>query len=108
VTDEAKVENIDRFRDETDRARMFATLVHLRISQGFTQAAVASRMGVSQATISELENGWQEGRDSSASTVQRYARAIGMELRMWIEPKKPELVEPPAGKAEGSGEEGTT
>jgi transcriptional regulator with XRE-family HTH domain len=107
VTDEAKVENIHRFQDETDRARMFATLVHLRISQGITQADVASRMGTSQANVSELEQGWQEGRDSSISTIKRYARAIGIELRMWIEPKDPELVEPPAGKAGGSGEEGT-
>lgn len=105
--DENNVRRIEDFQDETDRARMFATLVHLRSSQGITQADVARRMGVTQATISELESGWQEGRDSSASTVQRYARAIGVELRMWIEPKDPELVEPPGAGTGGSGEEAT-
>lgn len=58
-------------------------------------------MGVSQPTVSDFERGGQEGRDSQVSIIQRYARAIG------IEPKEPELVEPPAGKAEGSEEEGT-
>lgn len=103
----ASVESIHKFRDETDRARMLATLVYLRDSQKITQADVARRMGVSQSSVSELEHGWQEGRDSSLSTIQRYARAIGVEVRLWVEPNEPELVEPPNLTSEGSGEEVT-
>lgn len=81
-----EVRSLHAFQDETDRARLIATLVHLRIQQGLTQAQVAQRMGVTQSTVSDFERGGSEGRDNSVSIVQRYARAIEVELRMWIEP----------------------
>jgi transcriptional regulator with XRE-family HTH domain len=98
---------VGQFEDETDRARLIATLVHLRVSRGITQADVARRMGVTQHRVSAFESLGQEGGDFQVTTVQRYARAIGVELRMWIEPKEPELVEPPGAGTGGSGEEAT-
>lgn len=105
--DEDNIRAIETFEDETERARLVKTLVDLRIQQGLTQATVARRMGIAQPTVSEFESQGQEGRNMSISLIQRYARAIEVDLRMWIEPNKPELVEPPIGKTEGSGEEGT-
>jgi transcriptional regulator with XRE-family HTH domain len=104
---EDNLRSIEAFADETERSRLIKTLVDLRQQQGLSQATVARRMGIAQPTVSEFESQGQEGRDSSISLIQRYARAIGVELRMWIEPNKPELVEPPIGKTEGSGEEST-
>lgn len=101
------VESIQDFQDETDRTRLLMTLVHLRTSRGITQADVAQRMGIEQRTVIAYEQGFQEGREYSIGTIQRYARAIGVELRMWIQPKEPELVEPPASETEGSGGEVT-
>lgn len=99
MTDE---ENVHRFQDETDRARLLTILVHLRQQQGLTQREVGLRMGIKQHTVSAFETGFQEGREYSIGTIQRYARAIGVELRMWVQPKNPELVEPPVGGTEGS------
>lgn len=98
----ADVESIQDFQDEADRARLLATLVYLRTSRGITQADVARRLGIKQHTVSAYETGFRDGREFSIGTIQRYAHAIGVELRMWIQPKDPELVEPPAGETEGS------
>jgi transcriptional regulator with XRE-family HTH domain len=90
MTEPDNLTSIHTFQDETERARLATILVHLRIQQGITQAQVARRMGVTQPTVSEFEQQGQEGRGYSIGTIQRYARAIDVELRMWIEPKKPE------------------
>lgn len=90
------VQDIHAFADETSRARLISTLVHLRTHQGLTQDEVAHRMGITQSTLSKFEQQGQEGgRDSTVSLIQRYARAVNVEVRMWIEPNNPELVEPP-------------
>jgi len=103
----AELVDLDAFRNETVRARLIVILVNLRIQQGLTQAEVARRMGINQPTVSAFERQGQEGRDCAISTVQRYARAIDAELYMWVMPGFPGMAEPPAGKTEGSGEEGT-
>lgn len=106
--EDAKRREIEAFEDATERARLITTLVELRQEYGLSQKEVGRRMGWQQWTVSAFEQGGQEGRDYSTLTIRRYARAIGVEVRMWIEPKKPELVEPPAaGVTEGSAEEGT-
>lgn len=97
-------ESVQAFEDETRRAWLITILVDLRLKQGLKQADVARRMGVTQQVVSYFERNGQEGHDVSVSTVQRYARAVGVELRMWIEPK---MVEPPVDKTEGSGQEVT-
>lgn len=108
MTDEDSVRRAaEEFEDATERARLITTLVDLRLEYGLSQKEVGRRMGWKQSTVSAFEQGGQEGRDYGYSTIKRYARAIGVEVRMWIEPKKPELVEPPVGGTEGSVEEGT-
>lgn len=84
----SELEKLHAFADETDRARLLSTLVHLRISRGITQADVARRMGLKQSTVSAFEHGFQEGREYSIGTIQRYARAIDVDLRLSIEPKE--------------------
>jgi transcriptional regulator with XRE-family HTH domain len=96
MTEQDKLKKLDAFEDETDRARLITALVDLRTKQHLTQAEVARRMGITQSTVSQFEQQGQEGRDSTVTLIQRYARAIDVELRMWIEPKKPEAVETPA------------
>jgi transcriptional regulator with XRE-family HTH domain len=98
----SREENIHRFEDETQRAKLISYLVMIRQRQGLTQVEVARRMGVTQATVSDFERSGQEGRDSTVSIVQRYARALDVHLRMWVE-----VVEPPADETEGSGTEST-
>lgn len=122
------------FDDETQRARLVMALVELRLRQGITQAEVAGRMGVTQPTVSDFERNGQEGRVSSLSLIQRYARAVGARVRTWVEEPTSDpltftfadgstvtadraevltgridlrgrVVEPPTGKAEGSGGE---
>ncbi len=80
--------------DETDRGRVVLELVMLRRAFGLSQSDLAKRMSVSQATLSEFES----GGGTKLSTLQRYARAVGAKLVVVVVP----LVEPPAGKAEGS------
>lgn len=93
------VEDTFRIQDENSRLALHRALVAIRIGLGWTQQDVATRMGVSQSTVSEFE---REVRDSTVSIIARYAWAVGVELQMWIEPKDPELVEPPVGGTEGS------
>ena len=48
-------------------------LIHLRKSKGLTQAEVAERIGVTQATVSRLESG---SRSPDPVTVRRYLAAV--------------------------------
>jgi len=62
-------------------ARMMSTvaeLVRLREAAGLTQKEMAERFGVSQARISQIEN----GRDFHFSTLQKYIAALGGTLRV--------------------------
>ena len=54
-----------------------ALLTGVRTTQGLSQAAMALRLGTTQQVISGIEN----ARDPHASTVERYLRALGWELR---------------------------
>ena len=49
-------------------------LVERRISLGLSQTEVAARMGTSQSAVARLESG---ATDARASTLERYAAAIG-------------------------------
>jgi predicted transcriptional regulator len=57
-----------------------------RVRLGLTQTEVAARMGTSQSAVARLEAG--EG-DIRLSTLERYASAIGMELRFDLKRGKP-------------------
>jgi transcriptional regulator with XRE-family HTH domain len=61
-----------------------------RTSLKLTQAEVAKRMGTTQSAVSDLESGRAE---PMVGTMQRYAAAVGLRLRMvleidWEKPQK--------------------
>lgn len=65
-------------------------LVQERVNAGLSQREVASRMGVTQPTVSSIE---RLGSDLKLSTVRRYALAVGAMVKYQVEPAE-----------EGSGE----
>lgn len=62
-----------------DRERKL-TLSILRKSQDLTQAQIAERAGISQSEISRAE----QRSDCLLSTIDRYAKALGGELRIAV------------------------
>ncbi len=60
------------------RRNLAEELVTERVRVGLTQTEVAARMGTSQSAVARLEAG---DIDIRLSTLERYASAIGMELR---------------------------
>ena len=61
-------------------------LLKARARAGLTQEAVAERMGTTKSAVSRLEG---PGRHApSLSTLQRYAKAVGCELRISLVPQK--------------------
>lgn len=56
-----------------------------RQRQGLTQIDVATRMGVSMSVFQRLEYGQ---RDVRASTLERYAIALGMRLKVSLVPQE--------------------
>jgi ribosome-binding protein aMBF1 (putative translation factor) len=64
-------------RMSADRRRLIADLAGQRQTAGLSQTEVAARMGTSQSAVARLETG--EG-DVRASTLERYAAAIGCQI----------------------------
>ena len=68
----------------------FATLAELlraRQAAGLTQAEVAERMGVAQATVGRLESSAGSRKHApSLATLRRYAEAVGCEVRIVLTP----------------------
>ena len=58
-------------------------LIEARTKAKLSQAEVAERMGTSQSTIARLEGGTAK---PSLSTLERFARATGMRVRLSLEP----------------------
>lgn len=56
-----------------------AALTQARRVQGVSQTAVAVQMGVKQPTLASLEN--KENANPTVGTLQRYASALGLEVR---------------------------
>lgn len=69
-------------RDIGDRHALLDALVHLRQAQGLSQAELADRLGISQQRVSAFE---AESSEPRLSTVQRYARAVGVTVSFRIE-----------------------
>jgi ribosome-binding protein aMBF1 (putative translation factor) len=59
------------------RADLVRGLVEQRLAAGLSQTEVAARMGTSQSAVARLEAG---ASDARASTLERYAAAVGGEI----------------------------
>jgi transcriptional regulator with XRE-family HTH domain len=64
-------------RMAAERAGLIRDLVAQRLAAGLSQTEVAARMGTSQSAIARLESG---ATDVRASTLERYAAAVGGEI----------------------------
>ena len=80
-----------------ERRRLVAELTGQRQAAGLSQTQVAARMGTSQSAVARLEAGEADVR---ASTLERYAAAIGSQIS-WqlqdtapVEPSRPEPLLP--------------
>ena len=60
-----------------DRGRLVRELAEQRQAVGLSQTEVAARMGTSQSAVARLESGTADVR---ASTLERYAAAIGGQI----------------------------
>jgi len=81
--DEAELPLLPGFREmalrrmAAERAGLVRVLVAQRQAAGLSQTEVAARMGTSQSAVARLESG---ATDVRASTLERYAAAIGGEI----------------------------
>jgi ribosome-binding protein aMBF1 (putative translation factor) len=64
-------------RMAAERASLVHDLVAQRKTAGLSQTEVAARMGTSQSAVARLESG---ASDVRATTLERYAAAIGGEI----------------------------
>jgi transcriptional regulator with XRE-family HTH domain len=60
-------------------------LIDARTRAKLSQAELAKKMGTSQSTIARLESG---AAKPSLSTLERFAKATGMRMRVVFEPAK--------------------
>lgn len=76
-------EALDRRADalEQDHWQLVDELIKLRKKHKLSQAEVATRMGVTQPTVSEFES---DDSNPTLSTIRRYAMAVGARLKTTI------------------------
>ena len=67
--------------DAASRSDLLRELVEYRQARGLTQAEVATFMETTQSAVSELEGGTKDPR---LSTLQRYARALNLVVRVSV------------------------
>jgi transcriptional regulator with XRE-family HTH domain len=60
-----------------ERGRLVRELAEQRQAAGLSQTEIAARMGTSQSAVARLESGTADVR---ASTLERYAAAVGGEI----------------------------
>ena len=84
-----------------ERRRLVGELTAHRQAAGLSQTQVAARMGTSQSAVARIEAG--EG-DMRASTLERYAAAVGSQISWRLLDSPPAGQVPPSGLAPGSGE----
>jgi transcriptional regulator with XRE-family HTH domain len=70
------------------RRSLVAGLAEQRQSAGLSQTEVAARMGTSQSAVARLEAGEADVR---ASTLERYAAAVGSEITWQLEDGRPDM-----------------
>src|SRR6266480_2934209 len=73
-------------RMAAERRRLVEELAGQRKSARLSQTEVAARMGTSQSAVARLESG---DADVRASTLERYAAAIGSQIT-WRPPGRPD------------------
>jgi ribosome-binding protein aMBF1 (putative translation factor) len=66
-----------------DRSRLVRELTEQRQAAGLSQTEVAARMGTSQSAVARLESGTADVR---ASTLERYAAAVGGQITWKLDP----------------------
>ncbi len=69
-----------------DEFSLAGALVAARSQADMTQEQVAAAMGTTQAVVARLESGRTM---PSTRTLERFAKATGMQLRIRFEPEKP-------------------
>jgi ribosome-binding protein aMBF1 (putative translation factor) len=69
-----------------DRRRLVTDLTAERQAAGLSQTEVAARMGTSQSAVARLESGEADAR---ASTLERYAAAIGCQITWRLQDSVP-------------------
>lgn len=60
-------------------------MIKARARSGLTQAQVAKKMGTTQSVVARIESGTHP---PNIETLERYAAAIGAELRISLTPRK--------------------
>ena len=70
-------------------ARLLRTLVDVRRRSGLNQTQVAEAMGTTQSAVSDLE---RTAGDPRVSTLQRFARAVGVKVCLTVATPKPHYV----------------
>jgi hypothetical protein len=83
-----------------ERRRLISALTTQRQAAGLSQTQVAARMGTSQSAVARLEAG---GADVRASTLERYAAAIGSQISWRLADAAPVQQLPSAGPEPGPG-----
>ncbi|HEY2552596.1 MAG TPA: helix-turn-helix transcriptional regulator [Streptosporangiaceae bacterium] len=79
-------------RMSAERRRLVRELAGQRQRAGLSQTEIAARMGTSQSAVARLEAG---NADARATTLERYAAAIGGQISWQL--RSPE---PPGGQAD--------
>ncbi|MFO1505936.1 MAG: helix-turn-helix transcriptional regulator [Lysobacterales bacterium] len=75
-----------------DEFAALGELLRARQQAGLTQAQVAARMGIAQATVARLEaSAGSRKHAPSVATLRRYADAVGCELHLTLTPKRANL-----------------
>jgi ribosome-binding protein aMBF1 (putative translation factor) len=73
----------DAYEALEDQFRLAETLIGARIRAGLSQTELAEKMKTSQSHIARLESGKVH---RSTKSLERFARATGMRLRISFEP----------------------
>ncbi|WP_019520705.1 helix-turn-helix domain-containing protein [Faucicola boevrei] len=71
-------ERQERIQAKAEQLKQAYELSQLRQTAKLSQSELAVKMGVSQANISKIEN----GKDVHISTLKRYIKALGGDLRI--------------------------
>lgn len=80
-----------------DRRRLVTELAAQRQSAGLSQTEIAARMGTSQSAVARLEAG---DVDVRATTLERYAAAIGSQITWRLQDTQPRDTQPPGRRQE--------